>query len=184
MNKQEMKEIMAELAFVWADALPITEIARILSISPSEALSLAQDLAREFDEKNVGLTVKIYDKTIQLVTRPEHYSYLSMLFEGKKSSRLSNSSLETLAIIAYKQPITRVEIDEIRGVTSSSALSTLLKRGLIEEWGRLDQAGRPILYKTTVGFLQAFDLPSLEDLPSVEQIKEALAQALEEKNED
>ena len=184
MNDQELKEVMAELAFVWGDALPLSEISKILGIRETKALLLAKEMQEEWEEKKFGLLLKIYDQSIQLVTRPEHYAYLSSLFEEKKASRLSNSALETLAIIAYKQPVTRVEIEQIRGVTASSAISTLLKRGLIEEGGRLEQAGRPILYKTTLGFLQTFDLSSIKELPSVDELRKGLSQLMESKNED
>src|SRR5690625_8000813 len=100
-----------------------------------------------------------------LTTKPEHSQYYKKLLQGPRSSRMTQATLETLAIIAYKQPITKTEIEEIRGVNSDYAVQTLLARSLIEKIGRKDTVGRPVLYATSKEFLTYFGLTSLEDLP-------------------
>lgn len=114
-----------------------------------------------------GIKLIMLNDMYQLVTKPCNGEYVQKLLKKNVRQSLSQASLESLAIVAYKQPITRVEIDEIRGVKSESALQRLIERGLIEEVGRMDVIGRPILYGTTNEFLRYFALNDLDDLPSV-----------------
>lgn len=179
MSDREMKEIIEAMLFVWGDALSINDISSILEIKKSEAEILLDELEKEMAHERRGLTIRKYNDSYQLTTKKEHSHYLSKLFKTIKPNRLSNSAMETLALISYKQPITRLEIDQIRGVSSTSPIDTLVKRGLIEEAGRLDQIGRPILYKTTLKFLQDFDMTSLADLPELENIGQEIESQLD-----
>ncbi|WP_071705575.1 SMC-Scp complex subunit ScpB [Murdochiella vaginalis] len=168
---REYKSIIEGLLYVWGDPLTFSDMAKLLSISVKDVRRLAQELQAEMEHERRGLVLRFLDDAAQLTTRKEHAVYFEQLFGEAKNKRLTNSARETLAIIAYKQPVTRVEIDAIRGVRSESALDTLLDRGLIEEAGRLDQIGRPILYRTTKAFLRAFTLSSLEELPSRDEVE-------------
>lgn len=183
MSDREKKAIIEALLFVWGQPLFLDDIAQILEIGKAEARRLVGELEKELVHNESGLVIRSYDDSFQLGTRKDHDKYISKLFKNKKTNRLSNSSMETLALIAYKQPITRLEVDQIRGVNSTSPIETLLNRGLIEEAGRLDQIGRPILYKTSLKFLQDFDLQSLKELPDMEKLEMELG-AITEKEED
>lgn len=170
-NDRELKSLIEGLLYVWGDPLPVKDLAEVLEIPVKICRDLLEQMKEEMEHERRGLVLHTVGDAVQLTTRKEHAPYFEKLFGEARSKRLSNSALETLAIIAYKQPVTRIEVDAIRGVRSSSALDTLLERGLIEEAGRLEQIGRPILYRTTREFLRAFTLSSLEDLPSREEVE-------------
>lgn len=174
MQREEYKAILVGLLFVWADPLPFREIAEILNLSTGEVEILCQELSKQWQTEEGGLMLRFYDDGVQLVTNPKYHDFLARLYAGKKANPLTHSSLETLAVIAYQEPVTRLEVDEIRGVSAASSIDTLLRKGLIEECGRLDQPGRPILYRTTGKFLQQFNLPSRAALPNFDQWKDAL----------
>lgn len=164
----EMKALVEALLFVWGDPLSIRELAKLTGETPGHMKKICEELTREKDVRTSGLRVKWMEDSLQLVSDSSFADYYANLVAEKKPSKLSNSAMETLTIIAYRQPVTRMQIDHIRGVRSQSSLDTLTERGLIEEKGRLEQIGRPILYGTTQKFLQYFDLSSLDDLPNPE----------------
>ena len=116
----------------------------------------------------------------QIGTRPEHYDWIKKLYHQKPPKNLSNAALETLSIIAYKQPVIKSEIEYIRGVKCDKAIETLIERNLVQELGRLDRTGRPIIYGTTKEFLKLFSLESLDDLPDLKEIEEKLNNDTEE----
>jgi len=153
--------------FMAAEPLPEDELAEILGVTPSEFAALAQQLAGDY--ANRGLQLTRIAGGYQVSTRPEYGSFVAKLHKPERF-RLSRAALETLAIVAYKQPATRPEIDAIRGVNSDSALDTLLQYELVCEVGRKDAPGRPLLYRTTEQFLGHFGLNSLEDLPVLDTI--------------
>lgn len=134
-------------------------------------LLLLEKLAKKYqNDPESSIELRDNNQIYRLVTKSELASIVKRYFEAPLSTSLSNASLETLAIIAYKQPITRVEIDQVRGVNSTGSIQRLLVRDLIEEQGRKDEAGRPILYGTTDSFLNYFDLKTIEDLPELKEI--------------
>ncbi|MCL6515760.1 MAG: SMC-Scp complex subunit ScpB [Alicyclobacillus sp.] len=148
-----------------SEGLTDEELADILQLPVHECRSLCRALQAAYDERGSGLQVMELGQTWQLVTRPEHAVYLRRMAATPMSTHLSPAALEVLAIVAYRQPISRLEIDHVRGVQSDRAIQTLVHRRLIAEVGRQDAPGRPILYGTTQTFLQTFGLRSLEDLP-------------------
>lgn len=171
MDNTELKGVIEGLLFLWGDPLSVGDIAKIIEQPLKETRALLTALAEDYDCSGRGLVLRRYEDSYQLSTRKAHMPYFSKLIDSKKASKLTNSSMETLAIIAYKQPITRIEIDNIRGVKSNSSVDTLLHRGLIEEAGRLDQIGKPIIYRTTTKFLQLFELNALSELLDIESIE-------------
>ncbi len=162
--------------FMAADPLPPEELAEILEVTPKEAEALAQRLADECADR--GLQVTRIAGGYQMGTRPEYGPQVAKLHKPERF-RLTRASLETLAIIAYRQPVTRPEIESIRGVNSDSAVDTLLQYELIREAGRKDAPGRPVLYRTTEQFLGQFGLNSIEDLPRLESIPVEVPQVVE-----
>lgn len=180
MDIREVKSIIEGLLFTWGEPLEIKEIAKVLDIKKDKLEDILKEMIDDFDYNRRGLRIiKIEDK-YQLSTRPEHYEYIKKLSYSGVNRNLSNAAMETLSIIAYKQPITKVEIDHIRGVRSDRAINTLLERQMIEEVGRLDRPGKPIIYGTTDVFLRSFGLESLDELPELKNV-EATPDELNEK---
>ena len=168
-----MQEIVEGLLYVQGDlGLTIKQIEDILNIDENTAKEVVLNLKNYYDENKRGLRINFLGNTIKLTTREEHKDYYQKLLEEPSSNNLSQSALETLAIIAYNEPISRGEVDSFRGVDSSYVMRRLLAKGLIKECGRSEQAGRAIMYKTTDDFLDYFGLASKEDLPSIELLEE------------
>lgn len=174
MEREAYKSIIEGLLFISGDeGLELKQIAEVLDLMQNEVLALLEEMKREYQAQNRGLQIIEVAGTYQLATKPEHAPYFEKLASSPTQSTLSQAALETLAIIAYQQPITRSEVEEIRGVKSEKALNTLLSKSLIKEVGRKEGAGRPILYGTTKEFLDYFGLNSLDDLPPLpEQLGE------------
>ncbi len=169
MEHKKAKSIIESLLFVWGEPLSQGKIASILEISKREVKELMEEMADEYEMENRGLRIVEADKHYQFATSPENHEWLQELCTKSKSKGLSHSSLEVLAIIAYRQPITRSEIEQIRGVKCEKPITHLIDRELIEEQGRLDRIGKPIIYGTTKMFLTAFGFTSLKDLPPIDE---------------
>lgn len=148
-----------------SEGISSDELSDILQIPVHEVVALCQDLRNSYEERGAGLAIVEVASHWQMVTRPEHADALRRMAAPTTSSTLSAAALEVLAIIAYKQPISRLDIEAIRGVQSDRALSTLVHRQLVKEVGRMEAPGRPILYGTTDTFLQTFGLRALDELP-------------------
>jgi len=155
-------------AILFAAGYPVTyeKLAETLNIAVNSVKAAVESVAEKYSD--LGIQIVLFEKTVQMCTREGHENYIKQALGIKKGNNLSNSSLETLAIIAYHQPVTRAYIEEIRGVDSSYAVSSLLDKNLIERKGRLDVPGRPSLYGTTNDFLRVFGLSSIDELPSVD----------------
>lgn len=167
MNKVAVLEGL--LFVVGEDGLTISQMMDILDISNEEAKELISHLKEKYEKDDSGIRINFLGNTFKLTTKKEHREYFQKLIENPESSVLSQAALETLAIVAYNQPITRIDVDEIRGVSSSQMIRKLVAKGLIKEVGRSDAIGRPILYQTTSEFLDYFGLATIEDLPKMEQ---------------
>ncbi|HEV8394450.1 MAG TPA: SMC-Scp complex subunit ScpB [Vicinamibacterales bacterium] len=163
-------------ALIFASPEPITpkRLCRLLSEEPKEDVLAAIESLKADYENRPGLQMVEVAGGYQIVTRPELNDWVRRLFHEQSASRLTVAGLETLAVIAYKQPITALEIGEIRGVNTSGVLSTLLERHLIKIAGRKNVVGRPFVYATTKEFLIRFGLKDLNDLPKIEDMAEAL----------
>ena len=168
-----MEGIIEGLLYVQGDlGLTINQIEDILEIPEEEAKRLVLNLKNYYEENNRGLRINYLGNTIKLTTKEEHQKYYQKLLESPSSNNLSESALEVLAIIAYNEPITRGDLEKLRGVDSTYVLRRLLSKGLIKECGKSDLPGRPILYKTTDDFLDYFGLASIKDLPNIELLEE------------
>lgn len=180
-NKRELMSVVESLLFVSGEPLTIKEISSILKTNISHTEEILESLSAEYEDISRGIKLININNSYQLVTKPQNSDYIHELVKGNTRQFLSQASLETLAIVAYKQPITRIDIDEIRGVKSDSAVQNLMEKGLIKERGRLNVPGRPILYVTTEEFLRQFGLVDLEELPSLQELLEKYSQ---ENNEE
>jgi len=167
-EKEIQKKTIEALLFLNEEPERVDKIAAVLSTSPEEVIDLIRELQRDFARDSRGLQIFEVAGGFQMGTLPELAPYLEKAFSEDISSNLSTAALEALAIIAYKQPVTRVEIESIRGVRSEHVLENLLKRKLIRISGRKEGPGRPLLYNTTPDFLKYFGLMDLEDLPPLE----------------
>lgn len=166
----ELKAIIEGLLFASGDeGVTVKQFCNVLNISEETVLHLLEELKYDYEHPTRGFRMMQSHDTYHLTTKPEHSSYFKKLLETPQSTRLSQAALETLAIIAYKQPITRIEIEEIRGVKSHHPVQTLVARSLIEEVGRKEGVGRPILFGTTTQFLTFFGLTSLDELPPLQE---------------
>ena len=168
-----MEGIVEGLLYVQGDlGLTIKQIEDILEVDESTAKEVVLKLKNYYDENKRGFRINFLGNTIKLTTREEHRDYYQKLLEEPSTNTLSQSALETLAIIAYNEPISRGEVDSFRGVDSSYVMRRLLAKGLIKECGKSDLPGKPTLYKTTDDFLDYFGLATKEDLPSIEHLDE------------
>jgi segregation and condensation protein B len=162
-----LKALIECLLFVADEPVSLDRLAAVLDTSLGEIEQAITDLGREYAPR--GLRLQRKRQRVQIVTAPEAADHIRRFLGLELTGRLSAAALETLAIIAYRQPVTRGDVEAIRGVNSDSVLRTLIHRSLIEEQGRLEQAGRPIVYGTTFEFLQEFGLASLEELPPLRE---------------
>ncbi len=158
------------ILFVAGEPVTLEQLTKVLEVTPAEITSIIDELVSIYTQR--GIRLQRHNDQCMFVSAPEAAPVIRRFLGTQQSQRLSPAALETLAIIAYRQPITRAQIDAIRGVDSSAALRALLSRDLICEAGRLETLGRPILYATTPTFLQAFGLTSLSDLPPLEEGEE------------
>jgi segregation and condensation protein B len=167
-SDQEFKSILEGLLFVVGDeGLEPKQAADVLQIDKEKADQLLQELKEMYIQEDRGIELVEVARTYQLTTRPKHAPYFQRFLESPTTTTLSQAALETLAIVAYKQPITRTEIEEIRGVKTEKPLQTLSSKLLIREVGRAEGTGRAILYGTTKEFLEYFGLKTIEELPSL-----------------
>ena len=162
-----LKGLIEEVLYVWAEPISIDEISKILyDYSKVDIKKSLEEMIKEREDLDSGLIIRNFNGLYQFTTRKASDKYFESLL-SKSEKKLTNSTLETLSIIAYKQPITRVEIDKIRGVNSQTTIDSLIDKKLITEKGRLDKIGKPIIYGTTAEFLKYFNLNSLKDLPEI-----------------
>ena len=169
MNKMAILEGL--LFVVGDDGLTLSQMTEILEIDNEEAKELLNQLKEKYEREDSGIRINFLGNTFKLTTKKEHREYFQKLIENEDSNVLSQAALETLAIVAYNQPITRLEVNEIRGVDSAQMIRKLTAKGLLKEAGRSDGVGRPILYATTSEFLDYFGLSTIEELPKIDNLE-------------
>lgn len=160
------------MMFVWGEALEVRDAASVLETSVEETRELLDELKEEYEMEGRGIRIRRLDDAYGFVTHIENDVYIRKLCTPVRVKRLSQAALEVLAIIAYRQPVTRGEIDSIRGIKSERVIEGLEDKGLIEPIGRSEGVGRPLLYGTTKEFLAKFGFTSLEDLPEIEEFED------------
>jgi segregation and condensation protein B len=175
MTIEELKPIIESLVFVAEEPITVKQLAAILDgEAKADIEAAAEALVEAFEARGGGLEIRRLAEGYQIRTRPEYSEYVRRYLKSQPSARLSLAALETLAVIAYKQPITIPEILEIRGVTSTSAIKTLLDRRLIVAKGHKQVVGRPMLYGTSDDFLIQFGLNDLSELPNLEDFEDLM----------
>lgn len=166
-NTEKIISSIEAMLFAAGDPVEVTKLADILEIDIETAEKMLGYLSAQYDERNSGIMLIRIENKYQLCTREEYNEEVRKLMEIKKNAPLSNAAFEVLAIIAYNKSVTRSFVEQVRGVDCSGPISSLVQKGLIEEKGRLDLPGRPLVYGTTDRFLRCFSLNSLDDLPEL-----------------
>ena len=177
-----LKAVLEGLLFVIGDdGLDLDEISRVLEISKDDVKELIKELQNDYQKSDRGIRIDFLGDKLKLTTKKEHNMYYQKLLTTEDNNNLSQAALETLAIIAYNQPITRIKVDELRGISNNHIIRKLVAKGLIKESGRSNMPGRPILYETTSEFLDYFGLSSIDELPDM---RDFLEEEEKEREED
>lgn len=179
------KAVLEGLLFVVGeDGLTLDQIEDVLEADEDTAKNIVMELKKDYEDESRGLRIDFLGNRFKITTKFEHKEYYQKLLENPETNFLSQAALETLAIIAYNEPVTRVQVDTIRGVDSTSTIRKLVAKGFIKEAGRSELPGRPILYETTHEFLDYFGLSSIEDLPNIDDIMKSVEAEEKDDNPD
>ncbi len=193
MKLKDAEAIIEGILFAAGDPVDIERISDILDIDIKSTRAVLTALSDKYDEEKRGLKIIRLEDSYQMCTRGEYNEYISRLAEPRRMQTLSNAAMEVLSIVAYKQPVTRAVIEQIRGVSCDTLVNRLLERNLIQEIGRLDTPGRPMLFGTNDEFLRCFGVSSVTELPDYEKIsseqislegEEGYMSAIDEKTEE
>lgn len=179
MEREKAKAVLEAVLFTMGESVEIASLAAVIDEDKKTTKGLLEELARSYDEEGRGIELIELEDSVQLCTKNEMYEYLVKIARTPKKYVLSDTVLETLSIIAYKQPVTKLDIERIRGVSCDFAVNKLLDYDLVQEVGRLDAPGRPMLFGTTEQFLRSFGVKGLDELPELNpvQIEEFREQA-------
>lgn len=179
--EDELEAVAEALLFSAGDSIALVHIAKTLGVDQRKAQQIVEELAAKYDGQKRGIRVIRVGNAYQMTSRPEYYTYIGQMYKSEAASiRLTDTQLEILAVIAYRQPVTKMEIEEIRGVRSDAVVNRLMEYGLIEEKGRLKAPGRPVQFGTTEAFLKFF---GIEDLKQMPHLKEAMEDKREEETQ-
>lgn len=184
MSSEQYEAIIEGILFTMGESVEIARLAAVLELENDQVRGIIRHMMERYEQEDRGIQLMEIEDSVQMCTKKELYEYLIKIAKQPKRHVLTDVLLETLSIIAYKQPITRLEIEKIRGVSCSHAVSKLVEYNLVCELGRLDAPGRPLLFGTTEEFLRSFGVQSLEELPTLDadQLEEFRHQAEEEMN--
>lgn len=174
--EKQMRSALESMMYVWGEPLDVKSAAEIFDVPWQEVYACLKELQETYENEGRGIRIREVNKCFQFVTAEENASYIRKLCTPVKQKRLSQSALEVLAIIAYKQPVTKSEIEAIRGIKCDRVIDGLQKKDLVKGVGRSDGVGRPLLYGTTDRFLKNFGFESLEELPEIEEISSVIGE--------
>lgn len=161
----DILSVIEAILFAAGESVPVARLSLILGVGEEEVIAAAEELREKFEREQRGMRILRLDDRLQMCSAPEFAPYISKVLEQRKPPMLSQPALETLAVVAYFQPVTRAYVEQVRGVDSSYTVSALCERGLIEECGRLEVPGRPAIFRTTDVFLRTMGISSLAELP-------------------
>lgn len=184
LDRKSIKSAFESMLYVWGQPLSAKDAADTCDISKKDAIELFLELQDEYEKEGRGIMIRRVNESFQFVTRPENADIVKRLCTPVKVKRLSQAALEVLAIVAYRQPVTKGEIDAIRGVKCDRVIEGLQNKGLVCEKGRSDAVGRPILYATTDMFLKNFGFATLDELPEIEDLEGVLDVEEDDENAD
>lgn len=172
MRLSELEAVVESLLFISGEAVPLSSIAHTIEMDKATAKAIIHTLADKYENEKRGIRIVEIDGAYQMCTAAECFEYIRNMYKSPNRQGLTQSLLETLAIIAYKQPITRAQIEQIRGVSAEHAVSKLVEKKLVCEVGRMDTPGKPIMFGTTNEFLRYFGFKSVTELPALEESTE------------
>ena len=178
-SKKSIKSALESMMFVWGEPLDVKTAADVFNMNRQKIYDCFLELQKEYEQEGRGIVIREVNKAFQFVTREENADYIERLCTPVKARRLSQSALEVLAIVAYKQPVTKGEIEAIRGIKCDRVMDGLIRKELVCEKGRSDAVGRPILYGTTDAFLKNFGFSSLKELPPIDDLEGVMAADVE-----
>jgi len=181
-DTKKAEAIIEAVLFAMGDSVELSKLTHVLEMEPQKIRDIIAKMNEKYQEEDRGISIIELEDSYQLCTKPDLYEYLIKVAKAPRKYVMSDTLLETLSIVAYKQPVTRLEVEKIRGVSCDHAINRLLEFNLIQELGRLDAPGRPLLFGTTEEFLRTFGVKSLGDLPALnqEQLDDFKHQAEEE----
>lgn len=182
MEKEKAEAVIEAVLFTMGESVEISKLAEVIEADIKTTKEIVYDMINRYEEEKRGVTIVEFEDSFQMCSRGEMYEYIIKIAKAPRKFNLTETLLETLSIIAYKQPVTKLEIEKIRGVSCDHAVNRLIEFNLVTELGRLDAPGRPLLFGTTEEFLRSFGVKSIEELPSLnpEQVENFKAQAEEE----
>ena len=182
MEQTRAEAVIEAILFAMGESVEISKLAEIIEEDVRTTKKILASMEERYAQEDRGIALTRFDNAVQLCTKAEMYEYLIKIAKSPRKMTLTDTVIETLSIVAYKQPVTRVEIEKVRGVNCDHAINKLLEYDLIKELGRLDAPGRPLLFGTTEQFLRCFGVKSLEELPEINtvQLEEFKQQAEEE----
>ncbi|WP_352400513.1 SMC-Scp complex subunit ScpB [Anaerotignum sp.] len=173
MRLSELEAVVESLLFISGEAVPLGAIAQTIEMDKATAKAIIHTLADKYENEKRGVRIVEFEGSYQMCTASECFEYIRNMYKSPNRQGLTQSLLETLAIIAYKQPITRAQIEEIRGVSAEHAVSKLVEKKLVCEVGRMDSPGKPIMFGTTNEFLRYFGFKSVLELPALDEAPQA-----------
>ena len=182
MEQARAEAVIEAILFAMGESVEISKLAEIIEEDVRTTKKILASMEERYAQEDRGIALTRFDNAVQLCTKAEMYEYLIKIAKSPRKMTLTDTVIETLSIIAYKQPVTRMEIEKVRGVNCDHAINKLLEYDLIKELGRLDAPGRPLLFGTTEQFLRCFGVKSLQELPEINtvQLEEFKQQAEEE----
>lgn len=182
MKRTRAEAVIEAVLFTMGESVEVSRLAAVIEEDVKTTRQILEQMEKRYEQEDRGITLTWFDNAVQLCTKADMYEYLIKIAKAPRKMTLTDTVLETLSIIAYKQPVTRIEVESVRGVSCDHAINKLLEYDLITELGRLDAPGRPLLFGTTEQFLRCFGVKSLEELPKVNpvQVEEFKQQAEEE----
>lgn len=176
-NEEELVASLEAVLFAAGEPVSRERLCEIFEITPTEVMLVVEKLETRLDSTHSGFEVVRTESSVQLCTRAAHAPFVTAYLEIKRNTPISKPALEALSVIAYRQPVTKGYVEQVRGVDCSGIINSLVEKGLVEEKGRLDAPGRPILYGTTLAFLKCFGLNSLSELPEIDDDQQKIAEA-------
>lgn len=189
MDRKKQEAVLEAILFTMGESVEVGRLSEIIEETPQRTNEILEEMKQSWEEQKRGIGLIALEDAWQMCTRKEMYEYLIRIAKSPKKYTLTDTLLETLSIIAYKQPVTRLDVERIRGVNCDHAINRLMEFDLVMEVGRMDAPGRPLLFGTTEQFLRTFGVSSLEELPSlsavqIEEFKEQAAQEVDQLQSD
>lgn len=175
MTATEIKNAIEAILFANGNSVAVSRLATALEITENQAQTYADELVKEYTQQQRGITIIKLDDSYQMVSQKAYAPYIRTVMDLRRNTPLSQAAMEVLAVVAYNQPVTKSFVEQVRGVDCSGVIGSLTTKGLIEEKGRLELPGRPLLYGTTENFLRCFSISSLDELPPLPETEEETA---------